>query len=102
MSTLEICLTILSVITSLCAIGFGYDKFIRSRNKDNTEDGKTAGTILTELGVIKGGVEDIKAEQREQRKTNIDFIERLARVEISDLNAHEQIKDLKSIVNKGG
>jgi hypothetical protein len=36
------------------------------------------GVMLTELGYIKSGVDDIKAEQREQRKINTEFYSRLA------------------------
>ena len=100
MTTLEIFLMVLSVISSVCAIVFGYDKFSRSRKKDDTEEGKNTGTILTELGEIKGGVNDIKAEQREQRKMNLEFVERLVRVETSDSSAHEKIAALQTQVNK--
>jgi hypothetical protein len=46
------------------------------------DDGRGLGVgMLTELGYIKSGVDDIKAEQREQRKINTEFYSRLAAVE---------------------
>ena len=63
-------LTVLSVISTVCAIVFGYVAFVRNRDQDKTKEAKSDATILTELGYIKGGIDDVKAEQREQRKTN--------------------------------
>ena len=67
-------LTALSVISAVCAIVFGYVAFVRNRDHDKTKEAKSDATILTELGYIKGGIDDVKAEQREQRKTNTDFV----------------------------
>ncbi|MBO4697080.1 MAG: hypothetical protein J5643_07380 [Lachnospiraceae bacterium] len=100
MSNLEIVLTILTVVSSLCAIVFGYDKFRRSQKKDDIEEGKNTGSIMTDLGEIKSGVNDIKAEQREQRKMNLEFVERLVKVETSDTSAHEKIAALQTMINK--
>jgi hypothetical protein len=51
--------------------------------------------VLTELGYIKSGVDDIKAEQREQRKINTEFYSRLAAVEGSAKQAHHRIDRLE-------
>ncbi len=101
MSTLEIILTILSVVSTLCAIGFGFAAFRRNQKRDDTDEGSSRGTILSELGFIKGGVEDIKAEQREQRKTNTEVVERLAGVEASNKSAHKRIDMIERKVNGG-
>ncbi len=46
---------------------------------------------MTEIGYIKSGIDDIKAEQREQRNTNTQFLERLTAVEASAKQAHKRI-----------
>lgn len=71
---MENAMTVLSVISTVCAIVFGYIAFVRNRDSDKTKEAKSNATILTELGYIKGGIDDVKAEQREQRKTNTDFV----------------------------
>ena len=43
----------------------------RSKKKDTKGDSAQATTLLVEIGAIKSGVEDIKAEQKAQAKTNI-------------------------------
>lgn len=95
MTGLDIALTIISVVASLCAVVFGFAAFRRNQRKDDTDEGSSRGTILSELGFIKGGVEDIKAEQREQRKTNTEVIERLVGVEQSTKSAHKRIDALE-------
>lgn len=46
----------------------------RAARKDDTAGGHTTGTICTELGYIKANTDEIKAEQREQRKTNTEVV----------------------------
>lgn len=84
-------LTVLSVISTVCAIVFGYVAFVRNRDQDKTKEAKSDATILTELGYIKGGIDDMKAEQREQRKTNTDFVGRLVSVEASAKQANKRL-----------
>lgn len=87
----EAILSAISVISGVCAIVFGYIAFVRNRDSDKTKEAKSDATILTELGYIKGGIDDVKAEQREQRKTNTDFVGRLVSVEASAKQAHKRI-----------
>ncbi|MDL2206670.1 hypothetical protein LJC33_07165 [Eubacteriales bacterium OttesenSCG-928-N13] len=92
---METMLTVISVISTVCAIAFGYAAFNRNRKKDEETEGKATGTILTELGYIKGGIDDVKSEQREQRKTNTEFVERLVAVEASAKQAHKRIDTME-------
>lgn len=91
----ETVLTAISVISTLCAIVFGYAAFVRNGKKDTEAEAKNDATVLTEIGYIKGGIDDIKAEQREQRKTNTDLITRLTAVESSAKQAHHRIDRLE-------
>lgn len=93
-------LSAVSVISSVCAIVFGYIAFVRNRDSDKTKEAKSDATILTELGYIKGGIDDVKAEQREQRKTNTDFAGRLVSVEASAKQAHKRIDSIEQHINR--
>lgn len=88
-------LTAISVISTLCAIVFGYAAFSRSKNKDTAENAKTDATVLTEIGYIKANTDEIKAEQKEQRKTNTEFVSRLTAVEVSAKQAHKRIDTIE-------
>ena len=92
----ENALTILSVISTICAIVFGYMAFARNRKKADTEEGRNAGTMLSDIGYIKSGVDDIKAEQKEQRKTNIEVVSRITAVEESAKQAHKRLDGIEA------
>lgn len=89
--TEETILTVLSVVSTLCAIVFGYLAFVRNRDKDKQTDAKSEAIVLTEIGYIKANTEEIKAEQREQRKMNTEVITRLTAVEESAKQAHKRL-----------
>ena len=95
----EAILSAISVISGVCAIVFGYIAFVRNRDSDKTKEAKSDATILTELGYIKGGIDDVKAEQQEQRKTNTDFVGRLVSVEASAKQAHKRIDHIEQQID---
>jgi len=83
-----------AVIGIACAILGGvlsYAAFFRNSKQDSKAEGKNDGTILTEIGYIKANTDEIKQEQREQRKTNTEVIARLAAVESSAKSAHHRL-----------
>ena len=86
----------ITVVASLAAIIFGYLAFVRTRDKDKATSAKSDATTYTELGYIKSGIDDVKAELREQRKTNTDFLTRLTAVEASATQAHKRIDSLEA------
>jgi len=68
--------------------------FFRTAKKDSQEEGKANGQMLSELGYIKANTDDIKIEQKEQRKINIEIYSRLSEVESSSKSAHKRIDDI--------
>ena len=90
------------LIGTLLGIIISYAAFLRNSKKDSNEDGREVGTVLTELGYIKGGIDDLKAENREQRKTNTELITRLTAVEASAKQAHKRIDRLEGREEREG
>lgn len=86
---------IVAAAASVCAIIFGYLTFTRNRDTDKKEDAKNDATLLTEIGYIKANTDEIKSEQKEQRKTNLEVITRLTAVEESTKQAHKRLDELK-------
>ena len=81
-------------IALLCTIvggAIGILTFSRNKTKDDKSEGRQNGQMLTELGYIKSGIDDIKTEQREQRKINTEHATKLAAVEASAKQAHLRI-----------
>lgn len=93
MTALEITFAVISALGVGCSVLFGILAFSRNKKQDDTNVGKSSGTILAEIGYIKGGIDDIKTEQREQRKTNIEIMTRLVTVEESTKQAHKRINE---------
>lgn len=93
-------LTAISVISTLCAITFGYAAFSRNKKKDDEEGGAKTAVVLSELGYIKSSLDDIKRKQEsadeKQEKQHIDVITRLTAVEASTKQAHKRIDDISS------
>ena len=89
-------------VGTIAAIMFGYIAFMRNKKADiksdanDTADGvKRDAVLLSEIGYIKANTEEIKAEQREQRKTNTEVITRLTAVEASAKQAHKRMDRLE-------
>ena len=86
---------IFSVVFGVGGLIFGFVSAIRNKKTDDTKAGKEDGIILTELGYIKSGVDDIKHKQEEQEKQNLDFVRHLTVVEESTKQAHKRIDNLE-------
>lgn len=90
MSNIEI-----GVLCTLLGLVLAYAGYRLSVRKEDKTEGQELGTVLTELGYIKANTDEIKAEQKEQRKTNTEFYTRLASVEASAKQAHKRIDRLE-------
>lgn len=88
-------ITIISAVGTICAIIFGAAALLRNKKTDTTTNAERDATVLTELGYIKGGIDDVKTEQREQRKTNTEFVTRLTAVEASAKQAHKRLDQIE-------
>lgn len=86
---------VLSAIFGIGGLAFGIISAVRNKKTDDTKEAKEDGIILTELGYIKSGVDDIKHKQEEQEKQNLDFVKHLTAVEESAKQAHKRIDKLE-------
>lgn len=86
---------IVAIVGGIAGVLFGLVTLFRNKKQDDTQEGRESGTVLSDLGYIKAGVDEIKSEQKEQRKTNMELITRLSAVEESTKQAHKRIDELK-------
>ena len=87
---------ILGIFGTLSAILFGYLAFARNRRADDSAEARMDGQVMSELGYVKSGIDDIKNEMKDQRRTNMQIAERLSAVESSAKQAHHRIDRLES------
>lgn len=102
MTVTEIITGVIGVVGTVCAIVFGYIAFARNGKKDTADEAKADATVLTEIGYIKANTDEIKAEQKEQRKTNVEFVSRLTAVESSAKQAHHRLDSLEDRLSGRG
>lgn len=88
---------IVGLVCTVLGAAISYATFSRNKGKDDRSNGQQLGTVLTELGYIKSNTDEIKTEQREQRKTNTEVEGRLAAVEASAKSAHHRIDHLEAV-----
>lgn len=93
METWTIIASVLGAVGVICAILFAYLSFSDKKRQNDSESGAKNGTILTELGYIKANTDEIKTEQKEQRKINMDIYTLMAAVETSTKQAHKRLDE---------
>jgi len=93
--------SLISIVAAVAGVVFGVTTIVRNRKQDNTEDGKQTGTILTELGYIKSGVDDVKRRQEKQDEQTLVFLKDLTAVQESAKQAHHRIDGLEARIETG-
>lgn len=85
---------------TLLGIVISYAAFARNSKKDSEDSGKESGTVLTEIGYIKGGIDRIERKQDEQDERYLKMAERVTAVESSAKQAHKRIDRLEGHENR--
>lgn len=91
--------TLISILAAVAGVVFGVTTFFRNKKKDDSEDGRESGTILTELGYIKSGVDDLKRKQERSDETIMNFMKDLTAVQESTKQAHKRLDVLEDRIN---
>lgn len=80
------------IASGISAVIFAYIAFARGKRQDTSAAGEKSGTMLAEIGYIRSGIDDIKCEQREQRRMNNSLCSRVTALEESNKQAHIRIE----------
>ena len=88
---------LIAAISVLVTFVFSYLAFWRSSKKDHEGSGENRGVMMSEIGYIKAGIDDLKKDNSEIRRKMDDHETRLARVEESSKQAHKRIDELKEV-----
>lgn len=92
---------IIGIVVGVAGAVFGCVSFFRNKKSDDEEEGKKNGVVLTELGYIKSGVDDIKRKQERQDEQHVEVISRLTAVEASAKQAHKRLDRIEEKANSG-
>lgn len=95
-------------ISTLCTVAgiavtalFSYIAINRAQRKENKDEGENKGVILSDIGYIKAGIDDLKRGHRETVTAVAQLSERLTRVEESCKQAHKRLDEIHAD-SKGG
>lgn len=99
MSGFTLFTTVFGIVGTACAIVFGYLAFRRNSKTDDTAEGKKDGVLLTEIGYIKSGVDDIKRKQEKEDERHVQVVSRLTAVEVSAKQAHHRLESLEDKIS---
>lgn len=94
MTTADI-VSLISILAAIAGVVFGVVTIVRNRKQDDTQDGKESGAMMTEIGYIKAGIDDIKSKQDEQGRQYVAIVRDLTAVQESAKQAHHRIDGLE-------
>lgn len=80
----------------VCGILFGYLGYTKGTKKDSNTDGKNSGSLMSDIGYIKAGIDDLKRKQETAELRHYELVERVTRVEASVTQAHKRIDEIRS------
>ena len=92
--------SVVSIVAGVFGILFGIIGWTRNVKQDSSTEARQDATILTELGFLKAGVEDVKAKLDKQDERYLDLSERITAVEASAKQAHKRLDDF--VIRQGG
>ncbi len=84
----------IGALLSAVSVVLGIAGFFIGRLSASKADGKQDGVILTEIGYLKSGVDDIKRKIEEDDTRYYKLAERVAAVEQSAKQAHKRIDEI--------
>ena len=99
MTTGQIIATVVTICGGIAGIIYGFVSYSRNKKQDDAADGKESGVILTELGYIKSGVDDLKRKQDKQDESMVQFLRDLTATQESAKQAHKRIDVIEERIN---
>lgn len=84
----------LGVLGTISGIYFGYANYRRAESNENEQEGKQSGTLFSDIGYIKSGIDDLKRKQEKSEERHIEIITRLTSVEESTKQAHRRLDEM--------
>ncbi len=83
-----------AALGGVCGILFGWASWRRAEKEEARSGVKEDGQLLSDIGYIKSGVDELKRRLERQETMNLEVQSRLSAVEESDAQAHKRIDEL--------
>ena len=88
---MEITITVaISILSALSGFLFSFAIYKRNLKQDTVTEARNDAIILTEIGYIKSGIDDIKKHQEIEDKRYIELAERVSKIEarMDEIHGH--------------
>jgi hypothetical protein len=85
---------------TICGVVFGYIGYQRGLKKECKEDGQNSGALMSDIGYIKSGIDDLKRKQETSEARHFALVERVTKVEESAKSAHHRIEGIEERLKK--
>ena len=96
-STISVLIAAVCALASLITTAITVVNSRRQDKKTLTDEGENKGTLISDIGYIKAGVDELKRDNRENRSEIKGISERVTRVEESAKQAHKRIDEIQGI-----
>jgi hypothetical protein len=91
METKELVTIILGVVGTVGGFVFGYTNFLRNTKLESSQTGVKDGALLSDIGYIKSGIDDLKRKQEKSEERHIEIITRLTSAENAITSANKRL-----------
>ena len=91
----EILTIIITAVGVIAAVVTGFIGYQNGLRKNSTRDGEERGVLMTEIGYIKAGIDDIKKQQDRQDRAHNDLNIRVTTIENEQKTMWKRIDELK-------
>jgi len=89
----------LGILGTVSSIVLGFIALRRNTKTDDSNEGRQTGTMLSDIGYIKSGVDDIKRKQENQESYNLQIMQEITSAKDSAASAHKRIDGLEQRLN---
>ncbi len=86
---------VVGLVCTVLGAALGFMGYRRSARKDAVAAGEREGGLMTEIGYIRSGIDDIKRDQREQAERHNALTERVIRNEERTESALHRLNGLE-------
>ena len=83
---------IASIVGIAAGVIFGYIGYQGGLKRQCKDEGKNTGALMSDIGYIKAGIDDLKQEQKSAQIKHYELVERVTKAEESLKSAWYEIK----------
>lgn len=88
-------IALISAVGAICGIIFGYAGYQKGIKKDSKDEGSNTGSLMSDIGYIKAGIDDLKRKQETSELRHFALVERVTKAE-------ESLKSAWNVINSKG